>query len=235
MSSSGSERHLQLRSFVRNAWILLTFQLLAAAVAVVVTGWAALRVGPLLEERERLEQDIVQAEARVAELAIAEQETRERVAVLAEQAAALRTELKGARDATPVLTEAIRAFHAKNYPLAIVRYNEALALDPGDPYIHNLKSYSQFKAGDFQGAADTLARALELNPGYDWGYFDLARYRCAAGAPREALRTLMDAVEARGDTIRSLADFFLTKDGEFRRHCADIREELRDLIAQAPD
>ncbi len=232
MSASSPERHRRLRAFVRSAWILLAFQLLAAAVAVMMTGWAVLRVGPLIEKRERLEKEIEQAEARGEVLAVKEQKARETVAALEEQAATLREELQGARDATPVLTKAIQTFHAKEYARAIVKYDQALALDPGDPYIHNLKSYSQFKAGDFQGASETLARALQLNPGYEWGYFDLARYQCAAGAPEEALSTLRGALETRGEQIRDQLRFFLEEDGELWRLCSGIRQELRDLASE---
>jgi tetratricopeptide (TPR) repeat protein len=143
----------------------------------------------------------------------------------------LRSELQGARAATPVLTEAINAYHQRQYAQAIVKYDEALRLNPGDAYIHNLKSYSQFKAGDATGAAQTLSRALQIDPTYDWGYFDLARYQCAAGAPRDALRTIADALEARGTPIRSAIGFFLSNDGEFSRLCRDIRADLRQLLA----
>jgi tetratricopeptide (TPR) repeat protein len=211
-----------LRTFVRSAWVLLAFQLAAAALALAVTGWAALKVRPLLEQRDRLAKEIVDFEKRVTELAEAEQ-------ALVKSVAKLRMELQGARASTPVLTEAIRAFHAKDYARAIVKYDEALELNPGDAYIHNLKSYSQFKAGDAHGAAETLSRALELNPTYDWGYFDLARYQCAAGSPQAALRTINGALEKRGEKIRDDLNFFLTQDGEFDRLCRNIRSELRGL------
>jgi hypothetical protein len=40
-------------AFVRSARILLAFQLAAAAVALVVTGWAALQVRPLFDQRNK--------------------------------------------------------------------------------------------------------------------------------------------------------------------------------------
>lgn len=58
-----------LYAFVRSAWTLLAFQLLAAAIAVGITGWATFQVRPLLEERERLELAIAHAEDRIAQLA----------------------------------------------------------------------------------------------------------------------------------------------------------------------
>jgi tetratricopeptide (TPR) repeat protein len=212
----------QLRAFVWNAWVLLGFQLLAAAAALIVTIWATFQVRPLLDERERLRRDI-------ASLKIEEKQVRESLATLQERVTSLREELKGARDATPVLTRAINAFHKGQYANAIAQYDEALKLNPGDPYVYNLKSYSQFKTGDFTGAVNTLRRGLEIDKTYDWGYFDLARYQCAAGSPHAALQTIKDALDIRGKTIQSRINFFLTKDGEFRRLCSDIVGELRKL------
>jgi Flp pilus assembly protein TadD len=218
-----------LRAFVRNAWVLLVVQLCAAAAAVAVTAWAVLQVRPLFAERERLTKEISDAETRVAQLDAEERKARNRIAELQERAAALSSDLQGARKATPVLTQAINAFHQGRYAQAIVKYDEALALNPGDPYVHNLKSYSQFKMGDFASASQTLSRGLQIDPTYDWGYFDLARYQCAAGAPADALRTITTALEKRGAPIENGITFFLTKDGEFRRLCAPIRKELQQL------
>ena len=45
--------------------MLLGFQLLAAAAALVVTAWAALRVRPLLAEREQLSKEIAEGKAQL--------------------------------------------------------------------------------------------------------------------------------------------------------------------------
>jgi predicted TPR repeat methyltransferase len=92
-----------------------------------------------------------------------------------------------------------------------------------------LKSYSQFKGGDLEGAARTLTRGLELDPTYDWGYFDLARYQCAAGSPEAALATVKRALNSRGEPIRARIRFFSSNDGEFRRLCASILKDLNVL------
>jgi tetratricopeptide (TPR) repeat protein len=234
VSASGGSRYVELPpdahgeashgvwSFVRSARILLAFQLVAAAAAVGVTGWAALKVRPLLAQRDSLQKEIAADTSRARELTA-------EVARLDQRAQALRDELQGARAATPLLSQAINAFHAKKYADAIAKYDAAIALNPGDAYMQNLKSYSQFKLGDFSGAAQTMARALQLDPTYDWGYFDLARYQCAGGAPQAALNTLRDAVQRRGNSIRDAATFFLTQDGEFRRLCAGIRTDIAAL------
>jgi len=215
-------------AFVRNAWLLLAFQMIAATAALAVTAWATLKVRPLLLEKERLEADIKTGQTRLEELKSTEASTRIEMAELDKKLGTLRTELKGARDATKVLSEAIEAFHNKQYGSAIASYDEALRLDPGDPYILNLKSYSQFKAGDSDGAIRSVTESLSMDPSYEWGYFDLARYQCARGSPEAALGTISKAIESRGKSIRQATGFFL-KDGEFRRLCAPIVAELRKL------
>lgn len=218
-----------IRTFVRNAWMLLAFQLIAAAAALAVTGWATLKVRPLLVERERLETSIAESKTLLEGLNAREARARIEIADLEKQTVLLRAELKGARDATKVLTDAINAFHRKQYAAAVDKYDEALRLNPGDPYIFNLKSYSQFKAGDTNGAIETMLQSLKMDPSYEWGYFDLARYQCAAGLPQAALGTITKAVEIRGKSIQQAAAFFLEKDGEFRRLCAPVIAELRKI------
>jgi len=221
-----------IRTFVRNAWVLLGFQLLAAAAALIVTAWATLQVRPLLAEREQLASEIASGKAQLEALRAEEERARTEIAALQAQAATARAELQGARAATPVLTAAIESFHRKDYAAAIAKYDQALELNPGDAYVYNLKSYSQYKAGDVDSAIDTLSRSLEMNPAYDWGYFDLARYQCAARAYDDALETIARALAARGESIRRGAAFFLANDGEFVRVCRPIVADLRALTGQ---
>lgn len=219
-----------IRAFVRNAWVLLGFQLLAAAVALVVTAWATLQVQPLLAERERLSNEIAEGKSQLGALTAQQERARIEIAALEKQATAARAELKGAREATPVLTQAINAFHRKDYGAAVTGYDQALKLNPGDAYVYNLKSYSQFKAGDVTGAIHTLSRSLQMDPSYEWGYFDLARYQCAASSYDGAVGTIRAALAARGESIRRATEFFLSKDGEFARLCKPIIGDLRELI-----
>jgi tetratricopeptide (TPR) repeat protein len=218
-----------IRSFVRSAWALLAMQLAAAAGAVAVTAWATIQVRPLLAQRERLTSEIAAARTRIEALDAEERNARARIAELQARTTELTNSLEGARKATPILTTAINAFHRREYSEAIRHYDEALRFNPGDPYIYNLKSYSQFKGGDLEGAARTLTRGLELDPTYDWGYFDLARYQCAAGSPEAALATVKRALNSRGEPIRARIRFFSSNDGEFRRLCASILKDLNVL------
>lgn len=218
------------RRFVRSAWILLLFQLGAAAVAVGVTAWAAFQVRPLLAEKERLQLEVSEGRAELVTLREEREKVRTESASLTRELDGLRAELKGARLATPALIEGINAFHRREYRLAVARYDDALRVNPGDAYIYNLKSYSEFKSGELGDAIATMKESLELVPSYDWGYFDLARYQCASGAVTEAVDTIRSAVEKRGESVRALAPVFLSGDGEFRRLCARVLPELRALV-----
>jgi tetratricopeptide (TPR) repeat protein len=221
------------RLFVRSAWILLLVQLGAAGVALVITAWAWFQVRPLFAQREELRAAIQQQRVQLQGLRQQEITARDDIAQLQWEATRLRAELGGARAATPMLVEGINAFHRKDYKLAVDRYGQALLLNPGDAYVYNLMSYSQFKSGDLTGAIETLLRSLQLNPSYDWGYFDLARYQCAAGRPQDGLDTIARAAEERGDPIRQLAAFFLKEDGEFRRLCSSVLPQIQ-AIAKGP-
>lgn len=218
------------RRFVRSAWVLLLFQLGAAAVAVGVTAWATFQVRPLLAERERLELEVGERRAQLVALEEERERVRTESAALRRELDGLRAELKGAREATPALIEGINAFHRREYRLAVARYDEALRLNPGDAYIYNLKGYSEFKSGALTGAIATMKKSLDLVPSYDWGYFDLARYQCASGALAEAVDTVRSAVEKRAESVRALAPVFLDGDGEFRRLCARVLPQMRALV-----
>jgi Flp pilus assembly protein TadD len=207
-------------------------QLVAAAAAVAVTAWATIQVRPLLAQRERLSSEIAAARTRIEALDAEERNAQARIAKLQAQTTELTDSLEGARKATPILSSAINAFHRREYSQAVRHYNEALQFNPGDPYIYNLKSYSQFRGGDLDGAVQTLTRGLELDPTYDWGYLDLARYQCATGSPEAALATVKRALTSRGTTIRAAIRFFSNNDGEFRRLCASILKDLEVLAGQ---
>lgn len=216
--------------FVRTAWTLLVFQLAAAGVAVGVTAWATFQVRPLLVEKQRLEIDVQERQQQLAELRRAQEKAQTEYAETMQKLDVVKVQLKGAREATPVLIEGINAFHRKQYRVAITRYDEALRLNPGDAYIYNLKSYSQFKTGDLTGAIATMSQSLEIEPTYDWGYFDLARYQCASGAGADALATLRAALSKRRLSVKRLAPIFLTEDGEFRRLYARVLPQMRALM-----
>jgi tetratricopeptide (TPR) repeat protein len=129
----------------------------------------------------------------------------------------LRKEVSGLRQALSASRDAIAAFHARDYPTAVSLYDTALAADPGNAYLINLKAYSLFKLGNLSEAISVQQHGLRTDPSYAWGLFDLARFQCAAGNKAAAAKALGEAI-AEDDRFRRLAK----QDGEFRRLCGSL-------------
>ena len=126
----------------------------------------------------------------------------------------LQSEVSTLRQALSASRDAIAAFHARDYVEAVRLYELALSADPGNVYIMNLKAYSLFKLGRVQEAITFQATALQKDTTYAWGYFDLARFQCAAGDKVSAEKSIALAIE-KESRFRELAQ----QDGEFRRLC----------------
>jgi len=125
-------------------------------------------------------------------------------------------ELEGARKALSSTRAAINAFHAGNLNQAVSLYDEALAWDPGNAYIQNLRAYSLFRLGHIGEAVEGERKSVEADPQYAWGYFDLARFLCAASPPRlEEARS----AAAKAITLRPEMRDIMRGDGEFQHVC----------------
>lgn len=198
-----------LHRFVRSAWTLLLFQLIAAIAAVGVTAWAAFQVRPLLQQREELAAEIEQS--------------RTAVAALETQKAELERTLSGAREATEQVRNAINAYHAGNFRDAVGYYDAALQLDAENPYVLDLKSYSQFRAGDVEGAIASVNQALTLQPAFVYAYSDLARYLCASRRFDEAASAYDRARAQNADEARRIFQWHMSRDaGGFGRDCSPV-------------
>jgi tetratricopeptide (TPR) repeat protein len=130
------------------------------------------------------------------------------------------------------IRNAINAYHRGNrtnrkedYADAIASYDKALTLDPDNAYTLDLKSYSQFKAGDLTGAIASISTALSTDPGYVYGYSELARYACAAGKYDLAVETFNRA-KADNPGVVNLFASLLRDDHEFGRLCAPVRQRF---------
>jgi tetratricopeptide (TPR) repeat protein len=128
----------------------------------------------------------------------------------------LRGELAKSRAALASARAAINAFHSGRLDEAVALYDEALAADPDNAYLQNLRAYSLFRLGRINGALDGERRSVAADPTYAWGYFDLARFLCAASPPKmeEARAAAAEAIKLRPD-LRLL----MQSDGEFQRVC----------------
>lgn len=124
---------------------------------------------------------------------------------LREQVDAIQEQVRDSREAGFYVTNGINLYQQGRYGRAVEAYDQALQLDPENAYILNLKGYSLFKADRIGPAVQALQRAVEENPSYAWGYFDLARARCAAEdweAATQAMERAVTAPRPRGDDAR---------------------------------
>jgi tetratricopeptide (TPR) repeat protein len=136
---------------------------------------------------------------------------------LRQDAENMRREIGGLREALAASRSAIEAFHQRDYSTAVSLYNEALRADPNNAYLLNLKAYSLFKLKRVSEAIEVQKQSLRADPEYAWGYFDLARFQCAAGSFDEARRSIDSALEKR-PSLRLI----MTKDGEFQKLCGPV-------------
>ena len=179
--------------------VVAVLQLPLLVVVIAIYAFVAARLPPLLRERRaltlRVQADSLRADSTRMELA------------------SLRVALLTAR-------EAINAYHAGQYAVAIEGYNAALAQHPGDSYLLDLKGYAFFKAGQLDSAVATLSQSVRSNPDFAWGYFYLARAECRAHHPA-ALESGLTAIRKDPEMKeRMLAD------PEFRSVCAAIIPSL---------
>lgn len=151
-----------------------------------------------------------------------EQKARE-VQALTEQVASstraldsVRAQLTIARASLAAARAAINAFHSGRLEDAVSLYDEALAADPDNAYLQNLRAYALFKLKRIDAAIDGQKRSLAADPSYAWGYFDMARFLCAATPPRlDAARE--EARKAIG--LRPDMEAIMRSDGEFQTAC----------------
>ena len=189
--------------------ILIAIQLIIAVLTVTITVIVGLKIRPLIEEKLQLEKEI--------------DEKKTAIARIEEEIINERQQLRASREAVAFVTYGINFYHQGRYENAIAAYNQALSLDSLNAYILNLKGYSLFKAKRFDEAVDVLSRAVNVQPDYAWGYFDLARASCANGNFDLATNAIKKAIELRPDLATAMRN-----DGEFTRFCKPILSLLKE-------
>lgn len=135
-----------------------------------------------------------------------------------------RAQLKASREAVSFVTQGINLYHQGQYRAAVTAYDQALQLDPQNPYVANLKGYSLFKAKQLGQSIESLKYAVEIDPNYAWGFFDLTRVLCASKQFPDAEEAAHKALQLRP----GLREVMLA-DGEFTRLCRPILETVRDV------
>ena len=161
--------------------------------------------------------EVVALESQAKTLRVERAHLAEQTSKLQATESQLQGEVSGLRQALAASRNAIAAFHDKDYASAVELYDLALAADPGNAYLMNLKAYSLFKLGKVQDALSVQNAGIATNPDYGWGYFDLARFQCAAGDKVGAAKSLALA-SSKDSRIPRLA----RQDGEFQRLCGPL-------------
>lgn len=156
-------------------------------------------------------------QAEVNSLGVESKQLRTENIELNQRAEAMRNEIKGLRDALAASRNAIVAFHKRDYDTAVALYDQALRADPNNAYLLNLKAYSLFKLKRLQDAINVQNESIRVDPDYAWGYFDLARFKCASGEFNEARKSVEIALK-KEHRLRGIME----SDWEFQRLCGHI-------------
>jgi tetratricopeptide (TPR) repeat protein len=127
---------------------------------------------------------------------------------------ARRVQIEGLRCALQSSRSAIEAFHQRDYRTAVDLYDDALACDPDNAYLLNLKAYSLFRLGRLTDAVAEQRKSIAVDQSFAWGYFDLARFLCATGDFDGAKTTINEAIRLRPGLAQ-----IMRNDGEFQRLC----------------
>jgi tetratricopeptide (TPR) repeat protein len=177
------------------------------------------QVNTLEDERKQLENDIEEKRKKSEELTQKLEEQSEQLEKSQKIVQAVKA--PPPKDSQPVdddpLKTGIRAYHKGKYDDAIQKYDKALSQDPNNAYIWNLKGYALFKARRYNESLGALRKAVDMDPGYAWGYFDIARVNCAISNFDEASNAIQKALQLRP----SLKDT-MKRDNEFTRLCRSI-------------
>lgn len=220
--NEATTEHNPLRAFVRGAWILLLVQLSVALVVFGALTYASVQLNRILRETaaKQGELDKLHTASDTLKQSIGE----------------LEKALENAHAATPIVREAIIAFHNRRYGEAINRYSDALQLDSANPWVRDLMGYSQYMAGrDARSAGDaetsmslfgdavaSVSQVLREVPDYYGGYVELAIYECARDRPEAALA----AYESALSRSSAAAAYFASRLGEIPVRCSALRDRI---------
>lgn len=213
-----------LNRFVRSAWALLLFQLLAAFAAVAVTAWAAFQVRPLLEQRAALVDEIAAQQEQVDALEARAQTIESQNTALAAQLSITRQQARV--EASQYVRAGINYLRAGDHARALQSYDDALSRDPDNAYTLDLKSYAQFLSNDNAGAITSIRAALAADPTYTFGYGVLALYGCSS-QQWDVAREALDMAQAQG--ARDAVLERMRSDQQIARACAPLLMELGTL------
>lgn len=107
----------------------------------------------------------------------------------------VKQQLNDARLASEFLQLAIDSVVRKNFSGAIASYDKAIALDPMNPVLYNLKGYAHFKKGEYNSAVESLEKSVQIDPDYIWGHYNLSLVYFTIGKTDEAISEVKKVLE----------------------------------------
>ncbi len=136
----------------------------------------------------------------------------------------LRTEMEQTRASAEFLRQGINLYHQRRYAEAIAAYTQAIALDPKNAILFDLRGYAYLLERNVTNAVGDLKKAVELNADYPWGRYNLALAYWAADkqdAAVDQLETLLQREPSFLEVIK--------RDSQFRRFQTSAR--FRELTS----
>jgi Flp pilus assembly protein TadD len=181
---------------------LIVLQVFLVVIALFITGWIFFKERPQAEVNHQLSEELNQVKQE-------NQKLQQVVAPNADQIMKAHLFLKQGRD----------LFHKQQYNDAIAQYEQALKIQPDDPYVLGLEGYALLRAGRVAESIDTNKKVLQLDPEDAFGYLNLAKSYCAAKQYTQAQAVL--TADLPSDIAADVKNF-VAIDGEFRRLCKPI-------------
>jgi len=73
---------------------------------------------------------------------------------------------------------------------AIIKYNEAIKLNPDDFESYNYKGYSLYRLGKLKEAEMAIRKSIEINEDYIWAHYNLAIVLWSQGKETESINEI---------------------------------------------
>ena len=204
-------------SLARRSRTTAIVTLLGALLTLAVLIYASIELSRLMSRVEAKRIEVSRLERTVSDRQVQIGELEGNIGELQGEIDNLKRTLEGSRQAVAFVRDGINAYHQGAYSTAVRAYDAALRLDPENAYVLNLKGYSLFKLRQFDEAIAALKAAVDVQPDYAWGYFDLARAYCA----RKDFDLAKEA-RSRALALRPGLAGVMSGDGEFTRLCRPI-------------
>jgi tetratricopeptide (TPR) repeat protein len=95
--------------------------------------------------------------------------------------------IKEARTSFVYVQLGLRQFFVRNYQGAIDFYDQAIATDPANPVLYDLRGYALFRQGKIKESVSSLEKSIAIAPDYVWGHYNLALAYMKAGDSTRAI------------------------------------------------